>query len=58
LRQTGLGGVSRWWRQRRCCLAEAAEVMPEDMDAGAVLTAGIQVFEQWMWAWMRAVPSN
>ena len=31
------GGMSRGWRQRRCCLAEAAaEVEPEDSDAGAV----------------------
>lgn len=41
------GGMSRGWRQRRCCLAEAAaEVEPEDSDAGAVLRAMSQVFNR------------
>ena len=45
MRQTELfGGMSRGWRRRRCCLAEAAaEVEPEDSDAGAVLRAMGQV---------------
>jgi hypothetical protein len=32
--------------------------MPEDIDAGAVLTVGSRVFEHWLWLWTRAVLSN
>jgi hypothetical protein len=38
--------MSRGWRRRRCCLAEAAEVEPEDSDAGAVLRAMSQVLDR------------
>ena len=41
------GGMSRGWSPGRCCLAEAAaEVVPEDSDAGAVLRAMSQVFDR------------
>jgi hypothetical protein len=32
--------------------------MPEDIDAGTVLTVNSQVFEHWLWVWMRAVLSG
>jgi hypothetical protein len=43
-----LGGMSRGWRRRRCCLAEAAEVVPEDIDARALMTTRSQTVEHWL----------